>query len=239
MTDANTPDANTPDTGEPAMGSPLVPIKVEVVSDVMCPWCYIGKRRLEKAMADVPELTFDVSWKPFQLDPTLPADGKDRQQYLTEKFGGPERVAEIYGRIGAAGTEEDIPFAFDKIKKSPNTLNAHRVVRWAGIEGLQNEVVNALFEAFFIDGADLSEPETLASVAASAGMDGDMVARLLASDADLAETEADVVHAQAIGVTGVPTFIVAGKYAISGAQPADILSGAFRQIAAEASAPKT
>ncbi|MEM6848913.1 MAG: DsbA family oxidoreductase [Pseudomonadota bacterium] len=231
--------AYTPDAAEPAMGSPLAPLKIEVVSDVMCPWCYIGKRRLEKAMAEVPELTFDVTWKPFQLDPTLPADGKDRQQYLTEKFGGPERVAEIYGRIGAAGAEEDIPFAFEKIKKSPNTLNAHRVVRWAGIEGVQNDVVNALFEAFFINGADLSDPETLASIAASAGMDGDMVARLLASDADLAETEADVVHAQAIGVTGVPTFIVAGKYAISGAQPADILSGAFRQIVADALPHKT
>lgn len=221
------------DTAVPATGSPLTPMRIEVVSDVMCPWCFIGKKRLEKAMEAVPELTFQVSWRPFQLDATLPAEGKDRQLYLTEKFGGPERVAEVYGRIAAAGADEDIPFAFDRIEKSPNTLNAHRLVRWADIEGRQNEVVDALFQAFFIDGADLSKPETLVAIAESAGMDGAMVARLLDSDADLAETEADVVHAQAMGVTGVPTFIVAGKYAISGAQPADVLAGAFRQIAAE------
>lgn len=211
----------------------LEPLKIDVVSDVMCPWCFIGKRRLEKALSDVTEVPVKVEWHPFQLDATLPEGGKDRAQYLNEKFGGPERAAEIYGRIKEAGDVENIPFAFDKIEKSPNTLNAHRLIRWAGIEGVQDAVVERLFVLFFLEGADLTDHAVLVGAAKDAGMDGDMVARLLASDADLAETEADVVRAQAMGVQGVPCFILAGKYAVSGAQPADVLAGAIRQIAAE------
>ena len=213
--------------------SALEPVKIDIVSDVMCPWCFIGKRRLEKALAGLGDVTVKVEWHPFQLDPTLPADGKDRATYLNEKFGDAARVAEIYGRIGAVGEEENIPFAFEKITKSPNTLDAHRVIRWAGVEGVQDGVVERLFELYFLEGADLTDKAVLAGAAEAAGMDGAMVARLLATDADLAETEADVVHAQAIGVTGVPCFILDNKYAVSGAQPADVLAGAIRQVAAE------
>jgi len=214
----------------------LEPLKIDVVSDVMCPWCFIGKRRLEKALAEASDVDVKVEWHPFQLDPTLPADGKDRQQYLREKFGGPERAAEIYARVKAAGTSEDIAFAFEKIMKSPNTLNAHRLIRWGGIEGVQDAVVERLFELYFLEGADLTDKEVLRGAAEAAGMNGEMVARLLASDADLAETEADVVHAQAIGVQGVPCFILDGKYAVSGAQRAEVLADAIRQVAAEKAA---
>lgn len=210
----------------------LKPLKIDVVSDVMCPWCFIGKRRLEKALEMAGDVDTAVEWHPFQLDPTLPEDGKDRQQYLDEKFG-PERAREIYARIEAAGSEEDIPFAFGAIKVSPNTLNAHRVIKWAGIEGKQDGVVEALFKAYFLDGANLTDHDVLVAAAEAGGMDGEMVRRLLGTDADLAETEAAVVHAQAIGVQGVPTFILDGKYALSGAQPADVLAGALRQVAAE------
>ncbi|MEO1103972.1 MAG: DsbA family oxidoreductase [Pseudomonadota bacterium] len=213
--------------------SALEPLTIDIVSDVMCPWCFIGKRRLEKALADASEVDVRVAWHPFQLDPTLPAEGKDRQQYLREKFGGAERAAEIYARVEAAGAAEDIAFAFGKIRKSPNTLDAHRLIRWAGIEGSQDGVVERLFELYFLEGGDLTDPAVLVGAARDAGMDGDMVTRLLASDADLAETEAEVVHAQAMGVTGVPTFILDGKYAVAGAQPADVLAGAIRQVAAE------
>ncbi|MEM6763158.1 MAG: DsbA family oxidoreductase, partial [Pseudomonadota bacterium] len=203
------------------------PLKIDVVSDVMCPWCFVGKRRLEKALDNI-GIDVAVEWHPFQLDQTLPPEGKDRQQYLSEKFGGPERAAEIYAQISAAGDTENIAFKFDAIKKSPNTLNAHRVIRWAGIEGVQDQVVERLFALFFLEGGDLSDADVLAKAAADAGMDGEMVKRLLASGADLAETEAEVAHAQKIGVTGVPTFILAGKYAISGAQPADVLANAIK-----------
>lgn len=213
--------------------SALEPLKIDIVSDVMCPWCFIGKRRLEKALEATTDVAVKVEWHPFQLDPTLPREGKDRKQYLDEKFGGPERAAEIYARVRAAGESEDIAFAFDKITKSPNTLDAHRVIHWAGVEGVQDAVVERLFELYFLEGADLTDPTVLTGAAEAAGMDGEMVARLLATDADLAETEAEVVHAQAIGVQGVPCFILGGKYAVSGAQPAEVLADAIRQVAAE------
>ncbi|WP_226581825.1 DsbA family oxidoreductase [Acuticoccus sediminis] len=213
--------------------SAIEPIHIDVVSDVMCPWCFIGKRRLEKALESLDDVTVRVVWRPYQLDPTLPSEGKDRQQYLTEKFGGPERADEIYARVRAAGEEEDIPFAFEKITRSPNTLNAHRLIRWAGIEGKQDALVERLFNLYFIEGANLADPAVLVTAAADAGLDSSMVGRLLATDADLAETEAEIVHAQAIGVQGVPCFILENKYAVSGAQPADVLASAIRQVAAE------
>ena len=213
--------------------SAIEPLHIDVVSDVMCPWCFIGKRRLEKALAEIDDITVRVVWRPYQLDPTLPSDGKDRQQYLTEKFGGPEQAAKIYERIRAAGDEEEIPFAFEKITRSPNTLNAHRLIRWAAIEGQQDALVERLFQLYFVEGANLTDPAVLVAAAADAGLDPAMIERLLASDADLAETEAEIVHAQAIGVQGVPCFILENKYAVSGAQPADVLVTAIRQVAAE------
>ncbi|MCF3932568.1 DsbA family oxidoreductase [Acuticoccus sp. M5D2P5] len=213
--------------------SAIEPLRIDVVSDVMCPWCFIGKRRLEKALEAASDVDVEVNWLPFQLDPTLPPEGKDRQQYLAEKFGGADKAAERYRPIEEAGAAESIPFALDKITRSPNTLDAHRVIRWAGIEGVQDAVVERLFQLYFVEGANLAERETLVSAATDAGMDGDVVRRLLASDADLAETEAEIVHAQAIGVQGVPCFILDGRYAVSGAQPAEILADAIRQVAAE------
>ncbi|WP_108660440.1 DsbA family oxidoreductase [Acuticoccus kandeliae] len=213
--------------------SALEPLRIDVVSDVMCPWCFIGKRRLEKALDQIDGLDVSVTWHPFQLDPTLPPDGKDRQQYLSEKFGGPERAEEIYARVRAAGASEDIPFAFEKITRSPNTLDAHRLIRWADVEGVQDAVVERLFQLYFLEGADLTKTETLVGAATDAGMDGEMVRRLLESEADLAETEAEIVHAQAMGVQGVPCFILDGRYAVSGAQPAEVLADAIRQVAVE------
>lgn len=221
---------NAPDTRA------LEPIRIDVVSDVMCPWCFIGKRRLAKALAQTSDVRTSVTWHPFQLDPTLPHEGKDRAAYLTEKFGSAERAEAVYAPIREAGTAEGIPFAFEEIERAPNTLDAHRLIRWAGIEGCQDEVVERLFRLYFLEGADLTRAETLIGAAAAAGMDGSVVGRLLSGEADLAETEAEILHAQAIGVTGVPCFIFDGRYAVAGAQPPDVLANLIRQVGAERTA---
>lgn len=210
------------------------PLQIDVVSDVMCPWCYIGKRRLESAIAGA-ELTLDIRWRPFQLDPTLPAGGKDRKIYLAEKFGSIERARELYENIRAAGEEENIPFAFDRIAVSPNTLDAHRLIRWAGDvdAAMQDRVVEALFKAYFVLGKHIGDHGTLVRIAKEAGMDADLVAEFLAGEADRDLVTDDIAQAQAMGVSGVPTFILANKYTLVGAQPAAQLAEAFRTIATQ------
>ncbi len=208
-------------------------IAIDVISDVMCPWCYIGKRRLEAAAAAHPEIALDVQWRPFQLDATIPENGMDRRIYLERKFGGPDVVERVYAPVRAAGEAESIPFAFEKIRRSPNTFNAHRLIRWAGLEGLQDEMVERLFRLYFLEGGDLTDTAVLAKAAAEAGMDKAVVERLLAGDADKAEVQAEIESAQSMGITGVPTFIVAGRYAVVGAQPAEVLSGAIAKARSE------
>lgn len=209
-------------------------IAIDVISDVMCPWCYIGKRRLEAAAAASPDIALDVHWRPFQLDATIPEGGMDRRIYLERKFGSPEVVERVYAPVRAAGAAEAIPFAFDRIRRSPNTINAHRLIRWAGQAGLQDEMVERLFRLYFIEGGDLTDTAVLAEAAAEAGMEHELVVRLLAGDADTGEVRDEIEAAQRMGVTGVPTFIVAGRYAVVGAQPAEVLSGAIAKARAEA-----
>ena len=208
------------------------PVRIDVVSDVMCPWCYIGKRRLEHALEAVPEVPVTVFWRPFQLDPTLPVEGKDRKQYLDEKFG-PNRAPAVYERIREAGRGEGIEFRFDLIERSPNTIDAHRLIRWAAAEGVQDAVVERLFRMYFLEGADLTQTETLIRAATDAGMERLVVEKLFAGHADRMATEQEIAAAQHMGVTGVPCFILGGKYAVMGAQPPDILASAIRQVAAE------
>jgi predicted DsbA family dithiol-disulfide isomerase len=212
-----------------ATGGPLV---VDVISDVVCPWCFLGKKRLEKAvsMADAP---ITVHWRPFQLDATIPPEGMDRQVYMERKFGKGDRIKKAHEHLIELGTEVGIPFAFDKIKVSPNTLDAHRLIRWAAEPALQEKIVEALFHAYFVDGRDIGDREILADIAAAAGMDRQTIATRLADDEDRAEIQADIRSAQQIGVTGVPTFIVANRYGLVGAQPAEELARAFAQVAAE------
>lgn len=208
--------------------APDSPISIDIVSDVMCPWCYIGKRRLEAALKQVPDIKVEVRWHPFQLDSTLPKEGKDRQAYLNDKFGGPERASEIYARIKEVGLEEGIEFAFDKITRSPNTLDSHRLILWSRADELQDEVVERLFKAYFLDGEDLTKSETLVRISDEAGMQSDLVEQLYETDSDLEKTKAHIARAQELGVTGVPCFIIDGRFVIAGAEKAETLAAAIR-----------
>lgn len=212
-------------------------IEIDVISDVMCPWCYIGKRRLEKALAMVPDVPVDIRWRPYQLDNTIPETGMDRKEYLRNKFGSDEQAAQVYGPVRAAGKDEEIPFEFDKITISPNTLNAHRIIRWAMAEGVQDAAVERLFQLYFIEGANLTDKQVLIDAAVEAGLERAVVERLLESDADLEETRAEISQAQQMGVTGVPAFIIGSRYAIMGAREPEAIAQAIVEVVKERSAP--
>ncbi len=226
-----TPDLIASPAPESAVSTPA-PLQVDVVSDVMCPWCYVGKRRLEQAIAACP-VPVDIRWRPFQLDPTLPPQGKDRRAYLAEKFGSDDRAAKLYENIRTAGAAEGLAFRFERISLSPNTFDAHRLIRWAGGAGAetQNRVVEALFAAYFLNGEHIGDRGVLRRIAESAGMDGSLVAELLETEADRDAVRREIDLAGQMGVTGVPTFVVANRYSLAGAQPAEILVDAFCQIA--------
>lgn len=216
-------------------------MQIDVISDVVCPWCFIGKRHLESALAawrkDHPgEEQPHVRWHPFQLNPQLPGSGVPRAEYIEKKFGGPRRAREIYARVANAGARAGIAFDFDAITVQPNTLNAHRLIHHAGTGGRQDAMAEALFRAYFLEGADLSRDDTLADIAARAGFDRDEISAYLASDEDKALIEDQDQHARSIGVDGVPFFIVNRRYAVSGAQPPeailDVMAKAEEELAA-------
>ncbi|RUW49085.1 DsbA family protein [Mesorhizobium sp. M8A.F.Ca.ET.208.01.1.1] len=209
-------------------------ITVDVVSDVVCPWCFIGQKRLDKAVAAAGDVEVHIRWRPFQLDPTIPPQGKDRQEYMLAKFGSDERIREIHARIEPLGEAEGISFAFDAIKVAPNTLDAHRLIRWAGAAGedVQNRLVRRLFQLNFEEGANIGDHTVLVEAAREAGMDASVVETLLPSDADVEAVRTEIATASRMGITGVPCFLIEGKYAVMGAQDADTLADAIRQVAA-------
>ncbi|MAY31227.1 MAG: DsbA family oxidoreductase [Rhodovulum sp.] len=206
-------------------------IKLDILSDPICPWCFIGKARLDQALINHPDHPFAIEWHPFQLNPTMPAGGMDRREYLETKFGGRANALKVYGAIAEAAEESGLEIDFAAIKRTPNTLDAHRLIHWAGIEGRQTAVVTALFKAYFQEGKDIEDPATLRAIAEGAEMDGDMIARLLASDADRADIIARDSHARQRGVNSVPTFIVANTHVVPGAQPPEL----WEQVIAELS----
>lgn len=208
-------------------------IKLDILSDPICPWCFIGKARLDQALINHPDHPFAIEWHPFQLNPTMPAGGMDRREYLETKFGGRANALKVYGAIAEAAEESGLEIDFAAIKRTPNTLDAHRLIHWAGIEGRQTAVVTALFKAYFQEGKDIEDPATLRAIAEGAEMDGDMIARLLASDADRADIIARDSHARQRGVNSVPTFIVANTHVVPGAQPPEL----WEQVIAELAGP--
>ena len=207
-------------------------IKLDILSDPICPWCFIGKANLDRALEARPDHPFDIEWHPFQLNPDMPREGMDRRAYLEAKFGGRHRAAAVYARVAEAAEEAGIPIDFDRIRRTPNTLDAHRVIHWAGLEGRQTPMVAALFRGYFLDGLDIGDPETLADLAQSVGLDRAMIRLLLEGEADRADIAARDAHARARGVTGVPTFIVGYRHALQGSQPPDVWNRAIDEVLA-------
>jgi predicted DsbA family dithiol-disulfide isomerase len=206
---------------------------IDVVSDVVCPWCYIGKHRLETALrqlhADDPAFEPRVNWHPFQLNPELPAAGTDRKRYLEAKFGGPARAGEIYARVRAAGETAGIAFDFDRIAVQPNTLSAHRLVAWAQHEHDAGDLVERLFAGYFVDGRNVGDHAVLATIAGEAGFDAAAARAYLDSGAGREEIAAMDVRARKLGVSGVPFFIFDGRVAVSGAHEPEMLMQAIAQ----------
>lgn len=214
---------------------------IDVISDVVCPWCFIGKRNLESALAiwreqHPDEAPPEVRWHAFQLNPQLPESGVPRAQYIAEKFGGPERAREIYARVSEAGAKAGIAFNFAGIERQPNTIDPHRLIHLAGERAKQDAMVEVLFRAYFLDEADLTSKETLADLAAGAGLDREEVGAYLAGEQDKALIENSDHRARTIGVQGVPFFIFNQRYAVSGAQPAEVLLDVMQKAQQEVAA---
>jgi predicted DsbA family dithiol-disulfide isomerase len=214
-------------------------LQIDIISDVVCPWCFIGKRHLEQALEmhrqrrpDVPAPS--VHWHPFQLNPHLSPSGMPRAQYIASKFGGPDRAREIYARVGAAGARAGIAFAFDRIEIQPNTVDPHRLMHRAGQLGIQDAMAESLFAGYFLEGRNFTDPATLAELAHRAGMDRDEAQRYLDSDEDRALIAQLDEHARRIGVEGVPFFVFNQRLAVSGAQPAEVLVDVMQRAEAEA-----
>ena len=210
------------------------PVRIDVVSDVVCPWCFIGKRRLEKALALASDVPVEVHWRPYFLNEWIPPEGMSREQYLTTKFGSPERYTDIAQRVRAAAADEGLVYAVDRINRQPNTRDAHRLIRWADGIGKASEMKQRLMDLYFTEGADLSNRAVLVQAAADVGLDPEDVRGALDSDQDIAEIEREVEAAKEAGIQGVPCFILDGKYAISGAQAPEALAQAIEQVSAQA-----
>ena len=216
--------------------SSLKPLKIDIVSDVVCPWCYIGKRRIENALALVPDVPVEVHWRPFFLNPWVPREGISREEYLTTKFGSVDAYKGIAGRVVTAAGEEGLTYRPDLVRRQPNTIDCHRLIHWAEAVGKAAEMKQRLMELYFRDGGDLTAIDVLVQAAADCGLDPDDVRRRLATDEDVALVSSQAQEASDKGISGVPTFVFAQKYAVSGAQPADLLARAIRQVSAEVNA---
>jgi predicted DsbA family dithiol-disulfide isomerase len=204
-------------------------LTIDIVSDVVCPWCYLGEKRLEEALADEAGPVL-VRWRPYQLDPTIPEEGLDRAEYMEKKFGKIGRLQSVHDNLTRLGAEVGVPFAFDKIKRAPNTLDAHRLIRWAAPAGVQAEVADRLFKAYFVEGRDIGDRKVLVEIAKACGLDAGEVEKLLADGADSDQVRQEIEQAQAMGVSGVPFFIFGGRLGVPGAQEPSVL----RQAMAEA-----
>lgn len=205
-------------------------IKLDIMSDPICPWCYIGKAHLDRALADHPGHPFAIEWHPFQLNPDMPPEGMDRRDYLEGKFGGKEGAVRAYAPVVEHAEAAGLKINFEAMERTPNTLNAHRLIHWAGIEGRQTAAVAALFQAYFVDARDIGNTEVLADIADGLEIDAAVVSRLLASDADVQSIKDRDAHSRQMGISSVPTFIVAGKHAVPGAQPPELWAKVIAEL---------
>ncbi len=208
-------------------------IRLDVFSDPICPWCYIGKANLDRALEAHAGHPFEIEWHPFQLNPDMPAEGADRRSYLEAKFGGKQNAVAVYARVAEAAAAAGVAINFEAMSRVPNTLDAHRMIHWAGLEGRQTAMVSALFRAYFRDGKDIGDKATLATLASDAGMDPSLAARLLATEADRADLAARDAHARQRGVNAVPTFVIANQYVLSGAQSVEFWGRVIDEMVAK------
>jgi len=216
-------------TADPA--NTIAPVTIDVVSDVVCPWCFIGKRRLEKALSLKPNIPVEVRFHPYFLNPWVPRDGVTRDEDPPTKFGPPDKYTAVAGRVAAAAAAEGLTYAVDKMRRQPNTLDCHRLILWAQSEGKAAEMKQRLMDLYFTQGADLTDLEVLVKAAADVGLDPDKTRELLASDADVEKIESMANSAKDAGIDGVPTFILGGVAAVTGAQSPEVLANAIEQIA--------
>lgn len=210
------------------------PIRLDIFSDPVCPWCYVGKANLDKALGQHPDHPFQIQWHPFQLNPEMPPEGVTKRAYLEEKFGGKARVDAVHERLREAARGAGVDMDPDKPRRMPNTLDAHRLIHWAGIEGVQQAVVDALMRAYWVEGRDIGDLDTLADIAFESGMDRDATLRLLQSDADADDIQARDQDARHKGVNSVPTFLIAQQYVVSGAQPPETWEKVIAELAGRA-----
>lgn len=196
-------------------------IKLDIISDVVCPWCYIGKSYLDRALEQRADHPFAIAWHPFQLNPDMPKGGMDRREYLELKFGGRDGAVKAYAPLVEHAARAGVVLNHDRITRTPNSLDAHRLIHWAGVEGRQTPMVSALFRAYWTQGRDIGDHGVLADIAGETGLDRAVIARLLAGDGDSAEIAARDAHSRSRGVLGVPTFIIDDRYAVQGAQPTE------------------
>lgn len=216
--------------------STLKPLIIDVVSDVVCPWCYIGKKRIEEALKLAPDVPVEIHFRPFFLNPWVPREGISREQYLTTKFGSVEAYKGIAGRVVAAAEQEGLSYHPERVARQPNTTDCHRLIHWAGAIGKAPEMKQRLMELYFRDGGDLTDVDVLVQAAADCGLDPGVVRKMLASDDDVALISAQAQEAAEKGISGVPTYVFAQKYAVSGAQDPQMLARAIRQVSAEVNA---
>ena len=206
-------------------------IRLDILSDPICPWCLIGKTLLDRALADKGN-PFEIAWHPFQLNPDMPRGGMDRRSYLETKFGGRQEAAAVYARIDTAAQEAGLSIDWAGIERTPNTLDAHRVILWSALEGRQDTVTDALFRAYFLEARDIGDRDVLADIAGTAGMDRDVIARLLSGTTDEAEVRTRDAHARQRGVRAVPTFVVADRHVVPGAQPSELWARVIEELTA-------
>lgn len=208
-------------------------IKLYIFSDPVCPWCYIGKARLDRALEQRPNHPFEIEWHPFMLNPDMPAGGMDRRAYLEAKFGGKEGTVRAYTPVVQEAEASGLEIDFEKVTQQPNTLDAHRLIHWAQLEGRQTAIVSRLFKAYFKEGRDIGDHAVLADIAEGAEMDREMILRLLKSDADADDIRARDIDAREKGVSAVPTFVIANQHVVPGAQPTDLWLKVIDEIAAQ------
>jgi len=212
------------------------PVRIDIVSDVVCPWCFIGKRRLEKALALQPDIPVELRWRPYFLNDWIPREGISRADYLTKKFGSVDRYKGIAQRVADAARAEGLTYAIDKISRQPNTTDAHRLIRWAGGIGKAAEMKQKLMDLYFTEGADLTDTAVLIKAASDVGLEAERVREALASNEDVAAVEGEAQSAKDAGIQGVPMFIFDGKFAVSGAQAPEYLAQAIGRAAQDGNA---